>query len=349
MQVVPKGAAASEPLNLGQSQSQQDARARAIEKLMGGSPANEQPVPNASQVSPEEFGALQRQAKSVQQDTSENNESQDESTLPEAPKEEVKAKEDPLSSQYATLARKEKALRNQIQQFKSEQAKFKAEMEAAKAQPQQPSFDASKYIERERFKSDPLAVMAETGLDYNEVTEAILNQSQTRQDPRMKAHIDRLEAQTRALEEKLQGFEKNALDSQQQSYNQALNQIRTEAKSLVYTDPSFEMIKETKSINDVVELIEKTFKQDGILMTVEEACQAVEEHLLDEALKITKVKKLQQRIAQAAKSHSEQQGQQKQQGNQQPQQAKTLTNAVGTQRPLTARERAILAMEGKLK
>jgi outer membrane murein-binding lipoprotein Lpp len=291
---------------------------------------NEQPVPNATQVSPEELGALR-------QGSSDNVETP---AAPEATPEQPKAKEDPLSSQYATLARKERALRAQIQQFKADQAKYQAERDAYK----QPEIDLSKYIDRERLKSDPLAVFADAGLSYDELTQAILSQSNVQTDPRVNAQLARMEAEIKAAREEAKALRDAQDNNQKQSYQQALNQIKGEASKLVYTDPAFEMIKATNSISDVVELIEETFKADGTLMTVEDACQAVEEHLFEEAMKLTKVKKLQQRLGQSTAQPAATTN------TKQPQQttSKTLTNGMTGQRPMSARDRAIAAMQGKL-
>lgn len=317
-----------------------DARARAIAKLTGATPpppqAAEQPVPNATQISPEEMGAL-RQGKS---DTSETpaEAAPSEEAAPEAPK----AKEDPLSSQYATLARKEKALRAQIQQFKAEQAKFEAERQSL-SQAKQPEIDLSKYIDRERLKADPMSVFDEAGLSYDEITEAVLQRSQIQTDPRINAQLAKMEAEIKAAREEAKALRDAQEQSQQQSYKQAVDQIRSEASKLAYTSENFELIKATNSVDDVVELIESTFKADGVLMTVEEACQAVEDHLLEEAMKLTKVKKLQQKLAAPAAPQKPVTKQE------QPQTAKTLTNGMTAAKPMSARERAILAMEGKLK
>ena len=94
------------------------------------------------------------------------------------------------------------------------------------------------------------------------------------------------------MQERLDSFEKNQVESQTSSYNAALKQIERDTQSLVSTDPeTYEMIKSTGSVKDVVELIEATYKEEGRLMTVEEAAQEVEEYLADEAWKLAQTKK----------------------------------------------------------
>lgn len=335
MNVVPKTPNSASPTSAQTPpNTAQDARSRAIAAMMATPPAgNEQPVPDATNISPEELGAVRKAAKTNDLDTSETD-------APEVPAEPQKAKEDPLSSQYATLARKERALRAQIQQFKAEQAKFEQERQS---KPSQPEIDLSKYIDRERLKADPLSVFADAGLSYDELTQAILNQSQIQTDPRVNAQLARMEAEIKAAREEAKALRDAQESAQKQSYQQALNQIKADASKLVFTDPNFELIKATNSIGDVVELIEETFKTDGELLTVEEACQKVEDHLYEEAMKLAKIKKLQQKLAATAAPQSTGVTSPKQ-----PQTQKTLTNGMTGQKPMSARDRAILAMEGKL-
>jgi hypothetical protein len=80
-------------------------------------------------------------------------------------------------------------------------------------------------------------------------------------------------------------------------------------------------------------------------MSVEEAAQQVEDYLADEAFKLSRLGKIQKRVQQAAQPKVLQ----KTQAAQQTQtQMKTLTNATSSTRKMSSRERAILAMEGKL-
>jgi hypothetical protein len=133
--------------------------------------------------------------------------------------------------------------------------------------------------------------------------------------------------------------------SQQQGYDQAVKQIKADARQLVQSDPdAYEAIRAAGTVNDVVELIEQTFKEDGILMSTEDAANAVEEHLVEEAMKYARLKKTQARMRPTTATTTQQESVP---GSKQP--PKTLTNAAGAQRPMTSRERAIAAFHNKLK
>lgn len=305
--------------------------------------AQEHPVLNPNAVGVEEFGAIQAQTAQIIDKNTDNVDAPVDTQEPTP----EKPKEDPaLSRQFAQLARQERALRAKAQQqdqaLKARETAL-AEREA-KMQAQQP--DTSNYISRDRLKQDALGVLDEAGISYDELTQQIINRQPT--DPRINATINRLEAKIQQLEKANETTQKTYDDRQQQSYQAAVKQIELDARNLVKLDPNFETIKATGSIKDVVELITQTYDKDGILLSVEEAAQEVENYLVEEAMKLTKIEKIQRQLAKSnasAKPATQQTSQTKQT---QPG-MKTLTNATASQRQLSAKERAILAFKGELK
>lgn len=292
------------------------------------------PVADPNKVSLEELSAIKSDT-SGQTPTNE---------IPvEADKEETKPAEDPISTQYATLARKEKALRAKAlqseQSFKAKEAALLAREEAMKAKETEYQ---SKYISKDRLTQDTLNALSEAGLTYDQITELMLTQN----SPERKAQSDyekRLDAKLQDLEKK-QADQVKAQESQQTAaYQQAINQMKTETKALVASNPEFETIKETNSVDDVVELIERKFKEDGVLLSVEDAAKQVEDYLVEEALKLARLKKIQQRLAPATPKPAEV----KQEPTKQPQTLKTLSNAVSTSGRVSARERAMAAFRGE--
>lgn len=337
----PKDTPNINPLPTGQP----SARDRAIAKLMDTpqvkvAQSQETPVQNPTQVSPEELSAVKApESESVQADTKDS----PSETAPEA----TKPKEDPLSSQYALLARKERALRAKVQAqdatLKAREAEF-AEREAAiKAKEAEYT---SNYIPKSRIKSDPLSVLTEEGVSYDELTNAILNP--IKQDPRVMAEIERLKAEVQATRDIQTKAKEEYAAQQKQAYTQAVNQIRNDVKQLVATDPAYEMVKETKSVGDVVDLIEKTYKEDGILLSVEEAATEIEEYLVEEAVKLATRKKVQAKL-QSAQKPAQPAPQATTPEKQSQPGMKTLTNAVNASKSMSARERAIAAFKGQLK
>jgi hypothetical protein len=297
----------------------------------------EQPVQNATQVSPEEMTAINPRSETQKHST-------EDTVVTEAPVAESTEAEKPLSSQYAILARQQRALRQREQQLKARELAIKVQEESRTATPaaSTPSFDPSNYVERDRLTKDPFGVLTDLGLSYDQLTEMALNAPKHEQ-VLMNNEIKALRDELKALKSETEGTKKSLEEQQTQSYTQAVNQIKSEARNLIRSNPNFETIRETGSVGDVVELIEETFKKDGILLTVEEAAIEVEDYLTNELVKHAKIKKIQQRLAPRASTPVQSQGQTKQ-----PNQMKTLTNALSSNRPMTAKERAIAAFEGKL-
>lgn len=341
MNVTPKGQPA--PV----SPPGASARDRAIAKLTA--PIDQTPPPA---VEPAHVAAVaaQEEVKAVKAPTSEGQSNQSESQETKSPEatEQKSNDSEPLSSQYAILARKEKALRAKVQ---AQEAAIKAKEEAiakreAEIAEKMKSYDTD-YISKSKLSEDTITTLLEAGITYDQITQMALDQGQSQQDPQTKLAIQRLEAQVKAQEEAQRRAEKAAQDAQTQQYQQAVSQIRNEARTLVSNDPNFETIKATNSVDDVVELIESTFKNDGVLLTVEEAANEVENYLAEQAYKLAQLKKIQQRLQPKSQPLAEKQESSTKLQQEQP--IKTLTNSVGVARSLTAKERAILAFKGQLK
>lgn len=323
------------------------ARDRAIQRLVQ-SPtqgqAQEHPVQDANNISVEELGAIKAQTT----ETTDNSTTiEDTPQTPEVPKEE-KAKEDPaLSRQFAQLARQERALRAKAQQQDQALKAREAALAEREAKIASSAPDMTQYIAKDRFKADPLSVMAETGLSYEEVTQQLIAQQPT--DPRVSATIQRLEAQIAELKQDREESKKTYTEQQQAAYEAAVKQITRDAKDLVTTDPEFELIKATGSVKDVVELIKKHHEKTGEVLSVEEAAREVENYLFEETTKLTNLDKIKKRMAQSSATTKPTDVKTPQTQKQTQPQMKTLTNATSSTRPLSARERAIAAMEGRLK
>ncbi len=342
-----------------QSPSAKSARERAIAKLQGSNIPKEKTVEAAPivEAEPEKTleAAVEESAPEVQKDPIE---SIDDSSAIEAASEEPKPTEekpaeskDPLSSQYAVLARKEKALRAKVQQqdaaMKSREDALKQREEALLAKDSQYK---QGYVSKEDFAKNPWKHLAESGITYDQLTEMALNQSKA--DPHMTAKMEALEAKLAAQEESFkkrdEEFNRKQEETQSAAYKQAIETIRRDTTNLVKANAEqFELISSTESVNDVVDLIEQTWKEDQVLLSVEEAAAEVEKYLEEEALKLARMKKIQTKLQTPGTktvTFKESEANTPKQS-----QLKTLTNAVGAQKPLTARERAILAMRGELK
>jgi len=325
-------------------QASNDARDRAIAKL-----TTQQPIPleNPQNISVEELGAIRAPSQYRQSDTNEGQE-ETESEVAEEIKSPPVSEDPQLSSKFAQLAKREKAIRIRHQQAdhalkQREQALAAREAElSSKAQ-----FDPTKYIDKQRLREQTLDVLAEEGLSYDELTQQLINQQP--KNPRYDALVSKLEAKIEALEEANKTSQTNQQEQQTQAYDAAIKQLKTEATTLVSQDAAFELIRATGEVDQVVELIKSTFNEEGWVMSTEEAAAEVEQELERRMNHvINKTEKFKKRFAtpvapaKAAQTQSPN-------DTKQSQPMKTLTNATGSTRQLSARERALLAFRGELK
>lgn len=235
------------------------------------------------------------------------------------------------------IARKEKALRQRQRELESREQSFKttqSELEAVKSW-------------RERLSNDPLAVLNEAGIDYDTLTQAILNQGSPENVQLQKMQREILNLK-KAQEEALQ--QNQTLQTQQ--YEQAKKQIRREVDSLISYDSSYEALRETGVQDAVVDLIEQTYHDDGYIMNVEDAAKEILEAVFEDGAKLVKTPAFQARYKALFQPPAPpvQQAQPQQPKQQQP--SVTLSNRMvaSTPKNLSAKdrkERAIRAFLGQ--
>lgn len=203
---------------------------------------------------------------------------------------EAEATNQPLSPQFAELAKRRRAL----------QLKERALAEKEKAWVAQSS--GNNGIDRARLKSQTLSVLQEEGVMneefYNQLTEHLLaNQSN--------AEINALKSEINALKE---GVDKRFLEKETQAEQQVLAEMKREAERLSSQGDSFELIRETRSIPKVMQLIEQTYREDGEVLEVTDALQFVEDELFKDLSKYAALNKVKsQFLPQAPETQPQQQ------------------------------------------
>ena len=266
-------------------------------------------------------------AQNTQQgDTSDNNE-------PAQRTEETRT----LSPELAAIARQRRAL-----QVKEREIAQREEAIKAQAPKEQVDWKAN-------LKANPLSVLQEAGVTYDQLTEAILaNQNSPSFDPKV---IDDLV--DKKLAERLDK-EFGTRDTAQEQ--QVLANIKLDVDSLVKDNEQFELIQGEQAQQDVVGLIHRVFKQGwpeqelpaGTVLSTDQAAQFVEDFLLDQAIRPTTYKKVQSRLAPKEDPAAAQTS--APQPKPGVQVMRTLTNRVSnTQAPLDKRARALAAFTGTLK
>lgn len=232
------------------------------------------------------------------------------------------------------LARQEKQLRVQAEQLKKERDELKTASEGRMTREEWTA----------QFRKEGPTQM---GLTYDELGQTYLNQG----DPKDQT-IRELQTKIEELSVGQNKIVSQAEEAQKQAYSQALAQIDREAKNLVTKNDAYEVTRSQGAHGAITKLIELTYQDEGILMDVEEAAQQVEAYLEEEALSLfNNNKKLKAKITPTSQATSGQSGEMKTQQTSKIQGINTLTPAItqASSKPMSRRDRAVLAFEGKLK
>lgn len=237
----------------------------------------------------------------------------------------------PLSPQFAALAR-------QKREIQLERQKLDAEKQALASQ----SGDTKSLEEyRSRIKANALSVLMEEGVTYDQLTEQILASNQENAD------LTALKSEMKALKDGFDNQTKSMTEREAQQEKQALAQIERETTQLISEGDDFEMIREAGYAPKVVDLIHRVFKKTGEVMDTQEAANLIEAELLEESLKFARIRKVQSKLGAQAPAQKPQPVQQDRPGTKI---MRTLTNRDGvSSTSMSKRERAIAAMEGRLK
>lgn len=252
-------------------------------------------------------------------------------------------KVDNLSPKFAELAKKERMIRQQARAVQEEKAALEQRLKQRE--------EEINKTWKERLQSNTFDVLHENGLTYDKLTEKLLAKG----DPVAQTIMELRQE----IEDLKNGFKENKESltaAEKQQYENAKKQIKNDISALIDSSDQYETIKAFDYADQVVELIEKSFEETGTVMSNEEACNLVEEYLVEQYVadhnKFSKLKKLQAKLSPPQAEASEETADTKQQPTNQKQQPNTLSNRmVQTTKPLTQkerRERAILAFQGKL-
>ncbi len=238
--------------------------------------------------------------------------------IPDANGEEVKPvteATEPISPQFAALAKQRRALQQERRAFLDEKKAHEAASQNSEA------------VSLARLKSEPLKVLLESGVTYEQLTEAILaNQGNP--------DVQRLETEIKALKE---GIDKKFTDQEEAQIKYGLANKSREIDGLLTSD-EYELVRATNSKRDVLKLIERTFRETREELDASDALKLMEDELFKRNQKIVTTKKMQGLFTQAAP-----------QAPQRPQGMRTLTNKDTASVPMDRRARALAAALGTLK
>ena len=199
-----------------------------------------------------------------------------------------------FSKQFAALSRKEKALREREKSIQEMEARLK-EAEGNQSPAKEPE-PAELGIE-ELIQSKPLEALQKAGFSVDDILQMIAGEGEIPEHIQKSRKEQALEAKIAELESKLDNrfeeLEKNAVEKE---HAKVVDSFKDELKGFIDSDEAYEFIRFNEAYDTVYEVIQEHYNETGKLLTEKEAADAVEEHLEEEAMKFTKLKKLQSKL-----------------------------------------------------
>lgn len=228
-----------------------------------------------------------------------------EATKVESVKEEPK-KADPLAAKFAALTKQNKAIREREKALEAREKAWKAKEEGVN----KPAPEPEKAPLKSRMKKDPFNTLKEEfGLDLDILTKIALNQGKLPADMEMQIKQEESEGSLRAeldaLKKQLADKDESEKTSKQQEAEQkALQQFKGEIGDHIKAAPAeYELLGLEEDPSQVVfDVINAHYdrtrgfdpeKPDvGRILSIKEAADHVETHLLDEAKKYAGLSKI---------------------------------------------------------
>lgn len=220
----------------------------------------------------------------------------------------------PISPQLAELARQRRALQEERRLFAEEKAAQEAKSSSA--------------VDVERLKKQPLSVLQELGVTYEQLTDEILNSQNGN------AEIAALKAQ---IEELKKGIDDRFNQKDTEQEEAVFTHMKNQVDKMCFSSDTYKFIREAKAQDKVLDLIRKTWKEKGEVLDEAEAMDLIEAELREDAKRYAKLIGELEAPPQPAPAQPAQQT-----GG-----IKTITNKDSARPPMSRRQRAIAAALGQ--
>lgn len=209
----------------------------------------------------------------------------------EAPEE--GSNQDQFASKFAALSRKEKALRERESDYESKFEEMERRLAEYESRNQEPEVDWEHML-----RNDPLKALEEAGLGYDKLTELALNDGKLTPDMQLAAMRQELENDYKQKFEELEDRLNQKEQLEQDTYYDSVQQnFQDEIGNVVHQNPEkFELIAASEASGLVYDVIEEHYNETGRVLDIEEAADAVESYLEEEASKLMKLKKISNRL-----------------------------------------------------
>lgn len=179
-----------------------------------------------------------------------------------------------LSSQVSAIARKEQAFRQREAELKRREQEQAEELQLAR-----------EYRElKGKLSAKDYSAAEKLGMNYEEYTQYLLSK-QDGENPQAQAF--------QKLNSEVEGLKKSLEEKAQGEFDATVAEYRKEIASSVESNPEFSSIKGIKGAQEaVLQFILDSWEEDGLEMSVEEACKEVENELVERAKAFSSLPKL---------------------------------------------------------
>lgn len=197
-------------------------------------------------------------------------------TPPQAPK---SPEQERVAGRLAVLTKKEAAAVRAQQEAKALQVHI-AEREKA---------ITAKEAELESLRGDPLGILKKYGYDYNQVTQAYLNNGQLPPEVVAQQTAEELRKDVQGLRQRIEDEKKAAEDAQAEAARQeearAIDGFKGQIRQEVSDQSKYPFIAHFNQGELVYELIDEQYRRSGRVMEIPEAAKLLEDHIRDQVTK----------------------------------------------------------------
>ena len=198
-------------------------------------------------------------------------------------------KSDDFSRKFAALSRREKEIRAKEAEYDKRIAELEERLGSFGKKPEPEPELPIEY----RLKKDPLRALEDMGLSYDKLTELALNDGKLTPEMQMRLMREELEGDYKKKFEDLENrlLEKEKSDEQRR-YDDIQRGFQNEIEDFVESNADrYELIQANEANDIIYDVIEEHYNDTGRILDIEEAAEAVESYLEEEAEKIFKLGK----------------------------------------------------------
>ena len=198
-------------------------------------------------------------------------------------------KSDDFSRKFAALSRREKEIRAKEAEYDKRIAELEERLGSFGKKPEPEPELPIEY----RLKKDPLRALEDMGLSYDKLTELALNDGKLTPEMQMRLMREELEGDYKKKFEELENrlLEKEKSDEQRR-YDDIQRGFQNEIEDFVESNSDkYELIQANEANDIIYDVIEEHYNDTGRILDIEEAAEAVENYLEEEAEKIFRLGK----------------------------------------------------------